>query len=192
MEAPTELHSPAPAHLRRPGISHREFTPCTYCPDVVGQEICIVCIEFSQREPEEQSAGDGVEPKPVWRPADASTSTTRRRPGGGPPPTRQRPRSRPDNRPRSPVRHRHRAPGAVTGASGRAAQSAGDREPSGPGRPGRVTPEAGLLAYRELDDALGLSETAGETLADARTGKNGRHALVGLLRQSMFGHLAGY
>jgi len=98
----------------------------------------------------------------------------------------------PDNRPRSPVRHRHRAPGAVTGASGRAAQSAGDREPSGPGRPGRVTPEAGLLAYRELDDALGLSETAGETLADARTGKNGRHALVGLLRQSMFGHLAGY
>jgi hypothetical protein len=49
-----------------------------------------------------------------------------------------------------------------------------------------------LLAYRELDDALGLSETAGETLADARTGKNGRHALVGLLRQSMFGHLAGY
>jgi hypothetical protein len=27
---------------------------------------------------------------------------------------------------------------------------------------------------------------AGETLADARTGKNGRHALVGLLRQSVF------
>src|SRR5258706_8235566 len=33
---------------------------------------------------------------------------------------------------------------------------------------------------------------AGETLADARTGKNGRHALVGLLRQSVFGRLAGY
>ena len=32
------------------------------------------------------------------------------------------------------------------------------------------------LAYRELDDALGLSAMAGETLADARTGKNGRHA----------------
>jgi hypothetical protein len=29
-------------------------------------------------------------------------------------------------------------------------------------------------------------------LADARTGKNGRHALVGLLRQSMFGRLAAY
>src|ERR1700730_9138505 len=46
-----------------------------------------------------------------------------------------------------------------------------------------VTSDAGLLAYRELDDALGLS---------ARTGKNGRHALVGLLRQSVFGRLAGY
>ncbi len=29
-------------------------------------------------------------------------------------------------------------------------------------------------------------------LADARTGKNGRHLLVGLLRQSVFGRLAGY
>jgi hypothetical protein len=48
------------------------------------------------------------------------------------------------------------------------------------------------LAYRELDDALGLTEMAIERLADARTGRNGRHALVSLLRQSVFGRLAGY
>jgi DDE family transposase len=55
-----------------------------------------------------------------------------------------------------------------------------------------VTSDAGLLAYRELDDAFGLSTTAGEALADARTGKKGRHALVGMLRQSVFRRLAGY
>src|SRR3954463_16678283 len=55
----------------------------------------------------------------------------------------------------------------------------------------KVTSDGGLLACRELDDALGLSETAGEVLTDTRTGANGRHTLVGQFRQSVFGRLAG-
>jgi hypothetical protein len=55
-----------------------------------------------------------------------------------------------------------------------------------------VTSDAGLLAYRELDDALGLTNIAGQHVVDGRTGKNGRHDFVGMLRQSVFGRLAGY
>ena len=55
-----------------------------------------------------------------------------------------------------------------------------------------VTSDAGLIPCHELDDALGLIEMAGERLLDARTGNNGRHALSGLFRQSVFGRLAGY
>src|SRR3954469_3273785 len=55
-----------------------------------------------------------------------------------------------------------------------------------------IASDAGLLAYRELDDALHLTDTAADKLADARSGKNGRHQLAGLLRQAVFGRLAGY
>ena len=55
-----------------------------------------------------------------------------------------------------------------------------------------ITSDAGLLAYRELDNTLCLTDTAADTLADACTGKNGRHRLAGLLRQAVFGGLAGY
>ena len=56
----------------------------------------------------------------------------------------------------------------------------------------RITTDAGLLAYRELDDALGLTDMVGDDLVDPRTGKTGRHAPTGLFRQSVFGRLGGY
>jgi Transposase DDE domain group 1 len=55
-----------------------------------------------------------------------------------------------------------------------------------------ITSDVGLLAYRELDDTLQRTDTAADMLADARTGKSGRHRLAGPLRQSVFGRLAGY
>jgi len=48
----------------------------------------------------------------------------------------------------------------------------------------KITSDAGLLAYRELDEALGLPATAGKRLEVSRTGRNTRHALLPLIRQS--------
>ena len=56
----------------------------------------------------------------------------------------------------------------------------------------KITSDAGLLPFRELDDALGLSEIAGEHLVDPRTGRNGQHGMTGLFRQSTFGRIGGY
>ena len=50
----------------------------------------------------------------------------------------------------------------------------------------RITSDAGLLAYRELDDVLGLTATAASVLAEGRRGKNIRHRLLGLLRQAVY------
>ena len=56
----------------------------------------------------------------------------------------------------------------------------------------KVTSEGGLLAYRELDDALGLFDAVSTALSDQRTGRNIQHAMATLLRQSIYSHLAGY
>ena len=46
----------------------------------------------------------------------------------------------------------------------------------------KITSDAGLLAYRELDAALGLTDL----------GKNTQHSMVAQMRQSIFSRLAGY
>ena len=80
----------------------------------------------------------------------------------------------------------------ATGEANNALQVAFDRRLKLEFHGARITSDGGLLAYRELDDALGLTATAASTLAEGRRGKNIRHRLLGLLRQAIYGRLAGY
>ena len=47
----------------------------------------------------------------------------------------------------------------------------------------RITSDAGLLAYRELDEQLGLTARADQFLTEQRRGRNVQHELAPLLRQ---------
>jgi hypothetical protein len=59
-------------------------------------------------------------------------------------------------------------------------------------RGAKITTDAGLLAVRELDEMMGLTEMACDLIEDKRTGKNIQHRIPGLLRQSVYARLAGY
>ena len=56
----------------------------------------------------------------------------------------------------------------------------------------RVSSDAGLFPYRDLDEAARLTESSAPELADFRTGNNIRHSMTALLRQSIYSRLAGY
>ena len=56
----------------------------------------------------------------------------------------------------------------------------------------KITSDAGLLAFRELDEAFRLTEKGSTMLCDFRHGKNTQHSILAMLRQSVYGRLAGY
>lgn len=55
-----------------------------------------------------------------------------------------------------------------------------------------MTSDGGLLAYRDLDDALGLFDTVSAVFKDKRTGRNIQYTIPTPLCQSIYSHLAGY
>jgi len=59
-------------------------------------------------------------------------------------------------------------------------------------RGAKITTDAGLLAVRELDEMMGLTDMSENKIEDKRTGKNIQHQIPGLLRQSVYARLAGY
>ena len=49
-----------------------------------------------------------------------------------------------------------------------------------------------LLAVRELDEMMGLTDMAADLIVEGRTGKNIQHQIPGLLRQSVYARLVDY
>jgi len=55
----------------------------------------------------------------------------------------------------------------------------------------QITSDAGLLPYRELDEALNLTEMSAALLIDPRTGGSISHTMLAMLRQSIYSPLPG-
>jgi len=55
----------------------------------------------------------------------------------------------------------------------------------------RVTSHGGLILVRESDERLGFGDLIRQHLTDSRRGKNTQLPLADLLRQSVYGRLAG-
>lgn len=56
----------------------------------------------------------------------------------------------------------------------------------------KITSDARLLAFRELDEAFRLTERGSAVLSDSRRGKNTQHRMPAMLRPAIYGRLAGY
>ena len=55
-----------------------------------------------------------------------------------------------------------------------------------------ISSDAGLLVYRELDETFALTAGLKDMIEKTLTGKNIQYSLTALLRQSVYGRLAGY
>ncbi len=56
----------------------------------------------------------------------------------------------------------------------------------------KVSSDAGLFPYRDIDEAAQLTETGAAELLDFRSGSNIQHSTIALLRQSVYSRLADY
>ncbi len=56
----------------------------------------------------------------------------------------------------------------------------------------KVSSDAGLFPYRDIDQAAQLTETGATDPFDFRSGTNIQHSTIALLRQSVYSRLAGY
>ncbi len=54
----------------------------------------------------------------------------------------------------------------------------------------KVSSDAGLFPYRDLDEAAQLTDSGAAELFDFRTGTNVQHCMTALLRQSVYSRLA--